>query len=348
MASFLLFLLICATVGLFVFCIKLFFFDKRASKIGVLILLILGEAVLIFLIYIEVHPYKLVTKTYSITKEPKKFARLDSIALISSIPKIYKISQFDEKDRMITKREEQLLHKHYGRVLAEAISLSFREKRDSTQITLISFDEMLNNKKYVQWLSQKYSVRASKYKLPLIPVKPESENAAASILGVDAVFTLESRFSVALVPVSKLISSVPILSFLVEGKWSGYVESKAFLTDKTGKILWEAGILGKSGLQETSLKKTDIFGDTYSTLSGKKANILILTAIMDASVTFVTQFFSDYDSSVQDSKAKIKRLMSRTMDSGEAFVLTLIDISLLDFIIRKPSLKKYHEWSESG
>ncbi|UCE42060.1 MAG: hypothetical protein JSV17_03530, partial [Candidatus Aminicenantes bacterium] len=33
---------------------------------------------------------------------------------------------------------------------------------------------------------------------------------------------------------------------------------------------------------------------------------------------------------------RVLRLISRTMDSGEAFVLTLIDISLLGFIIRNP------------
>jgi len=33
---------------------------------------------------------------------------------------------------------------------------------------------------------------------------------------------------------------------------------------------------------------------------------------------------------------------------GDGFFLVLIHISLRDFIIRKPSLKKHHVWSESG
>jgi hypothetical protein len=41
-------------------------------------------------------------------------------------------------------------------------------------------------------------------------------------------------------------------------------------------------------------------------------------------------------------------LISRTIDSGPGFFLVFMHISLRDFIIRKPSLKKYHEWSEFG
>jgi len=40
------------------------------------------------------------------------------------------------------------------------------------------------------------------------------------------------------------------------------------------------------------------------------------------------------------------RLISLLMDSGNDFFLGLMLFSLHDFILRKPSLKKYPEWSE--
>ena len=43
---------------------------------------------------------------------------------------------------------------------------------------------------------------------------------------------------------------------------------------------------------------------------------------------------------------RVLLLISRTIDSGDSFFLVLMHFSLRDFIIRKPSLKKYHEWSE--
>jgi len=43
---------------------------------------------------------------------------------------------------------------------------------------------------------------------------------------------------------------------------------------------------------------------------------------------------------------RVFRLISLTMESGDGFFLVLMHFSLSDFIIRKPSLKKYHEWSE--
>ena len=43
---------------------------------------------------------------------------------------------------------------------------------------------------------------------------------------------------------------------------------------------------------------------------------------------------------------RVLRLIWRTMDSGDDFFLVLMHFSSNGFIIRKPSLKKNHEWSE--
>ena len=51
----------------------------------------------------------------------------------------------------------------------------------------------------------------------------------------------------------------------------------------------------------------------------------------------------------QESQAKIMDFgIARTIDSGDDFFLLFMHISLRGFIIRKPSLKKYHVWSEFG
>jgi hypothetical protein len=43
---------------------------------------------------------------------------------------------------------------------------------------------------------------------------------------------------------------------------------------------------------------------------------------------------------------RVFRLISRTIESGDGFFLVLMHSSKRGFSIRKPSLKKNHEWSE--